>query len=102
MCILQRNSSQIRCAICPQSQVANAIEWRALPADFPPHEAVYAFFKRWWSGRDLPQRLTPVVAPAAPLARRRTVARGTAGLSGVTFAPVAADTGRAPAPIVAD
>lgn len=23
------------------------IEWRALPADFPPHEAVYAFFCRW-------------------------------------------------------
>lgn len=32
------------------------IEWRALPADFPPHEAVYAFFARW-SGRGLPQRL---------------------------------------------
>lgn len=32
------------------------IEWRALPADFPPHEAVYAFFQRW-SGRGLPQRL---------------------------------------------
>nr|WP_220448381.1 transposase [Nonomuraea diastatica] len=23
------------------------IEWRALPVDFPPHEAVYAFFLRW-------------------------------------------------------
>jgi len=32
------------------------IEWRALPADFPPDEAVYAFFARW-SGRGLPQRL---------------------------------------------
>lgn len=32
------------------------IEWRALPADFPPHAAVYAFFERW-SGRGLPQRL---------------------------------------------
>lgn len=32
------------------------IEWRALPADFPPYEAVYAFFARW-SERGLPQRL---------------------------------------------
>lgn len=23
------------------------IEWRALPGDFPPHAAVYAFFERW-------------------------------------------------------
>ncbi|WP_220183382.1 IS5 family transposase [Sphaerisporangium album] len=32
------------------------IEWRALPVDFPPYEAVYAFFLRW-SGRGLPERL---------------------------------------------
>ncbi len=32
------------------------IEWRALPVDFPPHEAVYAFFLRW-SRRGLPERL---------------------------------------------
>jgi len=32
------------------------IEWRALPVDFPPYEAVYAFFARW-SARGLPQRL---------------------------------------------
>jgi transposase len=32
------------------------IEWRALPADFPPWPAVYAFFERW-SERGLPQRL---------------------------------------------
>jgi transposase len=32
------------------------IEWRAIPIDFPPHEAVYAFFCRW-SVRGLPQRL---------------------------------------------
>jgi transposase len=32
------------------------IEWRALPVDFPPHEAVYAFFGRW-SRRGLPERL---------------------------------------------
>lgn len=32
------------------------IEWRALPVDFPPWPAVYAFFDRW-SRRGLPQRL---------------------------------------------
>ncbi|MFI7136192.1 IS5 family transposase [Nonomuraea sp. NPDC050153] len=32
------------------------IEWRALPVDFPPHDAVYAFFLRW-SARGLPERL---------------------------------------------
>ncbi|QKG24278.1 hypothetical protein ACTIVE_5921 [Actinomadura verrucosospora] len=32
------------------------IEWRALPVDFPPHEAVYAFFLLW-SRRGLPERL---------------------------------------------
>src|SRR5438874_1228401 len=36
--------------------VRNGIEWRALPVDFPPWEAVYAFFQRW-SRRGLPQRL---------------------------------------------
>ncbi len=32
------------------------IEWRALPADFPPWQAVYAFFQRW-NRRGMPQRL---------------------------------------------
>jgi transposase len=32
------------------------IEWRVLPVDFPPWEAVYAFFERW-SARGLPQAL---------------------------------------------
>nr|SBO91602.1 Mobile element protein [Nonomuraea gerenzanensis]SBO91681.1 Mobile element protein [Nonomuraea gerenzanensis] len=32
------------------------IEWRALPVDFPPWTAVYAFFERW-SERGLPARL---------------------------------------------
>jgi transposase len=36
--------------------VKNGIEWRALPADFPPWEAAYAFFERW-NGRGLPQEL---------------------------------------------
>jgi len=36
--------------------VRNGIEWRAMPVDFPPWEAVYAFHDRW-SRRDLPQRL---------------------------------------------
>jgi transposase len=36
--------------------VRNGIEWRAMPVDFPPWEAVYAFFQRW-SQRGLPQQL---------------------------------------------
>jgi transposase len=36
--------------------VRNGIEWRALPVDFPPWEAVYAFYARW-SARGLPQAL---------------------------------------------
>ncbi|MEU0571908.1 transposase [Nonomuraea sp. NPDC005983] len=31
------------------------IEWRALPVDFPAHQAVYAFFLRW-SRRGLPEQ----------------------------------------------
>jgi transposase len=34
--------------------VRNGIEWRALPADFPPWQAVYAFYERW-NNRGLPQ-----------------------------------------------
>jgi transposase len=34
----------------------NGIEWRAMPVDFPPWNAVYAFFERWHQ-RGLPQRL---------------------------------------------
>jgi transposase len=36
--------------------VRYGIEWRALPADFPPWQAVYAFFERW-AARGLPQRI---------------------------------------------
>jgi len=36
--------------------VKNGVEWRALPVDFPPWEAVYAFFERW-NGRGLPAEL---------------------------------------------
>jgi len=36
--------------------VRNGIEWRALPADFPPWPAVYAFYERW-NKRGLPQAL---------------------------------------------
>jgi transposase len=36
--------------------VRNGIEWRALPADFPPWSAVYAFYERW-NARGLPQGL---------------------------------------------
>src|SRR2546422_11410675 len=50
--------------------VRNGIEWRALPADFPPWEAGDAFFQRW-SQRGLPQRPTdPVRARARGAARR--------------------------------
>lgn len=37
--------------------VKNGIEWRALPVDFPPWEAAYAFWERW-NHRGLPQELT--------------------------------------------
>jgi transposase len=36
--------------------VRNGIEWRALPADFPPWGAVYAFYQRW-NARGLPLAL---------------------------------------------
>lgn len=36
------------------------IEWRALPADFPPWQAVFAFFNRW-SARGLPLRLVDML-----------------------------------------
>jgi transposase len=36
--------------------VRNGIEWRAMPVDFPPWRAVYAFYERWGQ-RGLPQHL---------------------------------------------
>ena len=36
--------------------VRYGVEWRALPVDFPPWEAVYAFFERW-AQRGLPRRI---------------------------------------------
>jgi transposase len=36
--------------------VKNGVEWRALPVDFPPWEAAYAFWQRW-NGRGLPQEV---------------------------------------------
>jgi transposase len=36
--------------------IKNGVEWRALRVDFPPREAVYAFFERW-NGRGLPAEL---------------------------------------------
>ena len=35
----------------------NGIEWRALPVDFPPWQAVYAFYQRW-NARGLPEALS--------------------------------------------
>jgi transposase len=48
--------------------VKNGVEWRTLPVDFPPWEAVYAFFERW-NGRGLPRPHRPALLPgaAAPL-----------------------------------
>jgi transposase len=34
----------------------NGVEWRALPVDFPPWEAAYAFYERW-NNRGLPAEL---------------------------------------------
>jgi hypothetical protein len=31
--------------------VGGGIAWRALPADFPPHQTVYALFRRWTNAR---------------------------------------------------
>jgi transposase len=41
--------------------VRNGIEWRALPVDLPPWEAVYAFYERW-NGRGLPLALMDLIA----------------------------------------
>ena len=47
------------------------IEWRALPVDFPPWEAVYAFFERW-SARGLPQALVDCLRGRLRVACGRT------------------------------
>src|SRR5690348_17712846 len=36
--------------------VRYGVEWRALPADFPPWQAGYAFFQRW-AAPGVPQRV---------------------------------------------
>ncbi|WP_260696023.1 transposase [Streptomyces sp. IB201691-2A2] len=37
--------------------VDNGVKWRAMPADFPPWDRTYAFFRRWrdhaWSERSM-------------------------------------------------
>ena len=47
-----------------------SIEWRALPVDFPPWEAVYAFFERW-NARGLPQALVDRLRGRLPVAYGR-------------------------------
>ena len=47
------------------------IEWRAMPVDFPPWPAVYAFFERW-SARGLPQRLVDRLRGRIRVAAGRT------------------------------
>lgn len=49
--------------------IRNGIEWRAMPIDFPPWQAVYAFFERW-NQRGMPQQL---------VGRLRDRLRGAAG-----------------------
>ena len=53
--------------------VREGIQWRALPVDFPPRDAVYAFFQRW-SQRELPQRLTHRLRDRLRAAQDRLVA----------------------------
>ena len=56
--------------------VRYGVEWRALPADFPPWQAVYALFERWAVG-GLPQRVVDGCGAAAGGRRaRRTADRG--------------------------
>lgn len=69
------------------------IEWRALPVDFPPWTAVYAFFERW-SERELPRRL------ADRLRGRIRIAAGRAELP--TAAVIDAQTVRAADTVAAD
>jgi transposase len=69
------------------------IEWRALPVDFPPWEAVYAFFQRW-SERGMPRRL------ADRLRSRIRIACGRAELP--TAAVIDAQTVRGADTVAAD
>lgn len=46
------------------------IEWRALPIDFPPWQAVFAFFKRW-SARGLPRHLVDMLRERIRVAHGR-------------------------------
>jgi transposase len=79
--------------------VRNGIEWRALPVDFPPWEAVYAFHERWHN-RGLPLELvhrlrallrahqgrakepTACIADSQMVKAADTVARSTSGYHG--------------------
>lgn len=47
----------------------NGIEWRAMPADFPRWDSVYAFYQRW-NARRLPQHGPDGCGPRAPWPRR--------------------------------
>ena len=56
-------------------RVKNGIEWRALPVDFPPWEAVYTFWERWNTAacRKNFIRRAPGAAARASGPRRRAV-----------------------------
>jgi transposase len=68
------------------------IEWRALPCDFPPHPAVYAFFERW-SRRGLPQRLVDRLRGRIRIALGRAELPTAGSIDSQSVK--AADTGRA-------
>ncbi|MER5756030.1 IS5 family transposase [Streptomyces sp. NPDC002088] len=41
----RRDTATARC--WTRSAISNGVKWRAMPADFPPWDRVYAFFRRW-------------------------------------------------------
>ena len=51
--------------------VRYGVEWRALPADFPPWQAVYAFFERWSRPGSAPAGGRPAARAAAGGRRAR-------------------------------
>ncbi|MEU3921453.1 transposase [Streptomyces sp. NPDC029004] len=81
--------------------VAGGITWRAMPADFPAWDRVYAFFRRWrdkgWTG-ELHDRLRDRIREAAGRDTEPTVgiidAQSVKGASSVTAASRGFDGGK--------
>ena len=55
--------------------VRYGVEWRALPADFPPWQAVYAFFERWAARGSTPAGGRPAAGATADRRRRAPTCR---------------------------